>query len=328
MTTTLASRPQAEAAFRAMGTDVHVLVHGALAPTLVDLARERIDILESSWSRFRPTSELCFLNACAGRGPVPVSADLLLLVERMQEAWRMTEGRFDPTILTSLTRLGYDVDFATVAARTAVDDIDVLPAPGMAGLVIDAQASTVQLPAGIGIDPGAIGKGLAADLVADELRAAGADGVLVNLGGDIAIRGNADAAWCIGVEDERRAADDPSRMLMTLEFAPERDSIGIATSTTLTRRWAQGRRHHVIDPRTGHVADGDLVQATVTHDQAWQAEVLATAALLQDSASAQQWLDARDIAAVLTTASTTYCTDALTRARSVRSTHEKEHHHG
>ena len=326
MTTALLAPTTAESTFRAMGTDVHVLVHAhpGLAPLLVDLARERIEVLESSWSRFRAASELSLLNAAAGSGPVSVSPDLLLLVERMREAWLLTDGLFDPTIWESITRLGYDADFATVTSRTAAPaaTIDVAPAPGMAGIVIDHAASTVQLPRGIGLDPGAIGKGLAADVVADELRDLGAEGVLVNLGGDIAIRGRIDASWCIGVEDERVRAQSPNRLLTQLSFGDDQDAIAIATSTTLTRRWAQGTRHHVIDPRTGDVARGDLTQATVLHEQAWRAEVLATAALLQDSASALAWLDDRGIAALLTTATTTH------RTRALAGSELKEHHHG
>ena len=162
-----------ELSFRAMGTDCHVL---AYAPDLLDdpsvvdeigsLARTRVELLEQSWSRFRPSSELSRLNDRAGTGPHEVSADLLLLVERMRAAWEATAGLFDPTVLTSMRALGYDADFATVVARAAsLDDVRLAAAPGMSGVRIDLGAGTVDLPAGIGLDPGAIGKGLAADII-------------------------------------------------------------------------------------------------------------------------------------------------------------------
>ncbi len=133
---------------------------------------------------------------------------------------------------------------------------------------------TVSLPPGVGLDPGAIGKGLAADVIAEELWSAGAQGVLVNLGGDISIAGIAgdDEPWAIGLEDERRPADDPDRLLRLLEFPIGTDRLGIATSTTLKRRWAQGRRHHVIDPRTGAMSTSPLVQVTVVAASACDAE--------------------------------------------------------
>jgi thiamine biosynthesis lipoprotein len=291
-----------------MGTDCHVVVVAA-APAcndLLTLAADRVELLEDCWSRFRPASALNQLNARAGQGPVPVSADLLVLVTRMKQAWSMSNGLFDPTVLSSMTALGYDADFDTVTARPAasvLDDVLVAAAPGMSGVVVDDVASTVALPAGVGIDPGAIGKGLASDIVATELYDAGADGVLVNLGGDLAFIGTtADGTgWAIGVEDERKPVDDPDRVIRRFDFPDGATTAGVATSTTLKRRWAQGRRHHVIDPRTGSMSVSDLVQVTVVSDEAWNAEVLATTALLMTSDEAERWLRDRDITAILLT---------------------------
>ena len=292
-----------EVRFRAMGTDCHVLVAApeGVDDVLAGLARERVELLEQCWSRFRPDSELSLLNARAGSGPIAVSDDLLMLVQRMRAAWLLSDGLFDPTVLTSMNALGYDADFATVTARSAasIADVTVAASPGMSGVTIDG--STVALPAGVGLDPGAIGKGLAADVIATELHAAGATGVLVNLGGDLSLAGEADSAWSIGVEDERRPADDDDRVLRVLEFPEGTERVGVATSTTLKRRWAQGRRHHVIDPRTGTMSTSDLVQVTVVASTAWEAEVTATTALLLPSAQAARWLADRGVTAVLLT---------------------------
>jgi thiamine biosynthesis lipoprotein len=288
-----------------MGTDCHVLVYAPResAEELADLAIMRVELLEQSWSRFRPGSELNRLNATAGRGPQPVSADLLQLAQRMHEAWTATAGLFDPTVLASVRALGYDTDFATVAARpaTALDDVLLAAAPGMSAVRIDEQRSTVALPAGVGLDPGAIGKGLAADIVAEELLAAGASGVLVNLGGDVSLAGEpADGEpWSIGIEDERVPVDHPDRVLEAIAVAGPR--AGVATSTTLKRRWAQGRRHHVLDPRTGRMSTGDLVQVTVVAATACAAEWSATAALLQDPEDAAAWLREHGLPAILMT---------------------------
>jgi thiamine biosynthesis lipoprotein len=288
-----------------MGTDCHVLVYASqsVAEELADLALVRVELLEQSWSRFRPASELNRLNASAGHGPQPVSADLLRLGLSMRAAWLGTGGLFDPTILASMRALGYDADFATVAARPAgaLDDVLLAAAPGMSGVTIDESSSTISLPSGVGLDPGAIGKGLAADIVAEELISAGAHGVLVNLGGDVSLAGepDTDEPWAIGIEDERRGADDPDRLMQTLTLAGGR--AGVATSTTLKRRWAQGRRHHVLDPRTGSMSASDLVQVTVIAPDACTAEWSATAALLQHSDDAAAWLHQQGRTAILLT---------------------------
>lgn len=299
-----------------MGTDCHVLVVAPQreADAFATLAIERVELLEECWSRFRATSELNALNSSAGTGPRVVSEDLYLLVECMRRAWQASNGLFDPTVLTSMRALGYDADLATIAARaagSAVDDVALASAPGMSGVVLDGRLRCISLPSSVGVDPGAIGKGLAADLVATELIAAGVSGVLVNLGGDLRIAGaTADGApWTIGVEDERVLTDHPDRIACELVLPVGASGAGIATSSTLKRRWAQGRRHHVIDPRTGRVSESDLTQVTVVAPTAAEAEVLATTALLMPSGDAVEWLRATERTAVLLTAGRTITID-------------------
>ena len=109
--------------------------------------------------------------------------------------------------------------------------------------------------------------------------------------------GDADA-WVIAVEDERdpdNTAREPQ--LVTLDAAStdaDYETFGIATSSTLYRRWAGGTRHHVIDPRTGVMADPDLIQATVWCGAGWLAEVTATAAMLMKPDEARTWLDTHE----------------------------------
>lgn len=291
-----------------MGTDCSLtcFAPGEAGRLLIEAAVTRIELLEDCWSRFRDHSELSRLNRRAGTGPVRCSPDLIRLVATMRAAWEMTGGLFDPTILPAIKAAGYDADFATVIARGAIaaSSASLTPerAPGMARVVIDEDLATIDLPAGTGLDPGAIGKGLAADIIAGELMGAGADGVLVNLGGDLVFAGvpGKDASWIIAIEDERVASDHPDRVIRHLEFEPGIASGAVATSTTLKRVWAGGR-HHLIDPRTGDIARGELVQATVVADSGWRAEAAATAALLMGVGRAPQWLLDHDLVSVLLT---------------------------
>ena len=259
--------------FRAMGTDCSIQVWSASdADTLADLARMRVEILEQTWSRFRSTSELSMLNARAGQGSIEVSSDMVTLVTAMKRAWEITDGAFDPTVGTAMRAWGYDVTFSDVIARDYGVPTTIARTPGMGGVVIDG--CTVTLPTGVELDPGAIGKGLAADIIAHEIHAAGATGVLVDLGGDIVVHGMPGAdIWRIEVTDER----SPEAIVHTFEITD--DHAGIATSSVLRRRWA-GTRHHIIDPITGAVADTGPVQVTVLAATGADAEVIATAAIL------------------------------------------------
>ncbi|MDO8733503.1 MAG: FAD:protein FMN transferase [Actinomycetota bacterium] len=300
---------QAQLSFRAMGAACSVLVYAPrAAERLCQVAVSRVALLEQSWSRFRESSELNQLNASAGTGPFVVSGDLLSLVWHMKRAWELTDGLFDPTMLAQIKAAGYDADFATVIARDALASARTWAVPhrssAMADVKIDLQASTVLLPGDIGLDPGAIGKGLAGDIIAAELMRAGATGVLVDLGGDIVMAGTpgGEDFWAIAVEDER-SPNDESREPLIVRFDPVDGSHAIATSSTLYRRWAGGTRHHVMDPRTGLVANPELVQATVWCGAGWLAEVSATAALLMTKDQALAWLQEHQRGFAIMTAS-------------------------
>src|SRR4051812_2608175 len=103
----------AELRFRAMGADAHVIVVGGSGELAVAV-RERIDDLERRWSRFLPDSEVNELNRCSGQ-PLMVSPETAQLVERATQAWRITGGSFDATVLGDVIRAGYDRPFDEVA---------------------------------------------------------------------------------------------------------------------------------------------------------------------------------------------------------------------
>jgi thiamine biosynthesis lipoprotein len=216
----------------------------------------------------------------AGR-PVVVSADTIALLTRSVDGWRRTGGLFDPTVHAALIGLGYDRDLALVQVGPGSAAALSSPAPGCAGIDIDPAASTVRLPPGVAVDPGGIGKGLAADLVAAELLEADAAGCLVNVGGDLRALGQSptDAGWVVTVPDPYR----PGEELLRAALAEG----GVATSSRLERRWrAAGIEvHHLIDPFTGAPANGDIAAATVVAAHAWEAEVLVKAVAVGGTAA-------------------------------------------
>lgn len=255
-----------ESTGRVMGTDLHVVLLDA-APGAHDRIAARLAQLEARWSRFRADSEITRLNR-AGGAPVPVSPDTRRLLEHLVAGWRLAAGRFDPTVLPALVAAGYDRSFEQLT--TGASAVAPVPGRGLDGLELDDHHA--RLPAGIAVDPGGLGKGLAADLVTAEALAAGwATGILVNLGGDLRAAGDTPSpGW--GVE-----LDDPAGVTVGLVDG------AVATSTTSRRRWTttDGRdHHHVIDPRTGAPAATDARSVTVVTGEAWLAEALATALLL------------------------------------------------
>src|SRR3979411_1511097 len=109
--------------FRAMGTDIHLLVNGP-AP-LLDIAQRRIEGLERRWSRFIETSEISQLNAADG-WPCLVSRDTVTLICRAIEGWRLTHAPFAPTVLGDVIRAGYDRSFDLIDEADNDDGLSTL----------------------------------------------------------------------------------------------------------------------------------------------------------------------------------------------------------
>ena len=255
-----------------MGTDVDLIVGGGGAGDLVERAARRIRELERRWSRFDPHSEISALNR-SGR-PTAVSEETFELIERAVTGWRLTGGAFDPTVLEAVAALGYDRDFASLGGVSGSRSTG--PSRGCGGTVLSRETRVVSLPDGVGKDPGGIGKGLAADMVARDLMRAGARGCCVNIGGDLRVEGRAPGGgpWTVEVEDPLAGGG---------RVACLRIRRGAATTSCRTRRtWAtrNGARHHLVDPSTGDSADSGVAAVTVVSGLAWKGEVLSKAAFV------------------------------------------------
>ena len=262
---------EAEARFRAMGSDVHVIVVGG-SLELLETARDLVEDLEARWSRFRPTSEVSRLNLLAGM-PVRVSPLTLELVRRALEGAWLTGGRFDATVLGAMLRAGYDRSFEFLGEEEPITGSSL--ELGGDRIVVDVASSTVMIPDGVGFDPGGIGKGFAADVLVRELLSQGAAGVCANVGGDLRVEGDPPhgEAWTVAIEHPIRP--DVTQLVGLRSGA-------VATSSRMRRTWGprEDRRHHLIDPSTGMSARTGLASATVIAAEGWQAEVVAKAAFI------------------------------------------------
>lgn len=264
-----------EAHGRAMASRVRLVRVGGTDAVFAG-AFDLLSGLERAWSRFVDGSDVDRLNRAPGQ-LLAVGPHTITLLEAMSEAWRLTGGRFDPTVLPELLRAGYDRSIHDPTRLSEIpSETAARPAHGLAGLRLDRSSGLAGLPRRTAIDPGGIGKGLAADLTVRAMLDAGADGALVEIGGDLAAAGHQSGAdgWPVAVEDPR----DPTRTLGTIVIRGG----GVATSSTLTRRWGPpgAPRHHVFDPRAGRISATDLVAVTTVASCGWLAEAHATAILV------------------------------------------------
>lgn len=274
-----------------MGTRAHVLVNGINATAQADAARDTLDQLERRWSRFLGDSEISLLNA--GAAPVVVSPVTCALIGRAVDGWRITNGRFDPTVLGDVVRAGYDRTFDEVPAATRPGASD--RRRGCGGIEVDEDIQLVRMPPQVAFDPGGIGKGYAADLVVAQVMKEGARGACVNVGGDVRVDGRADGdtAWAIDVLDPFTGC--PHDTVLVADG-------GVATTSRTGRHWIVDGRpaHHVIDPSTGQPAARGLAAVTVIAADAWLAEVFAKAAFVGGLDDGVAFLEEHAIAGLFT----------------------------
>jgi thiamine biosynthesis lipoprotein len=287
----------ASVSFPALGTTALLCVAESEAlPAAHDVLERELDELDAACSRFRDDSELVRLNATAGSGAVPVSRLLFKAVEVALAAAETTDGLVDPTIGRALRLAGYDRRFASVRLRDgSTFRASFEPVPGRRGVRLDRARRTISLPAGVELDLGATAKALAADRIASSAARESGTGVLVSLGGDIAVAGRPpDCGWPVRVADDHAA--DPDEPGPTVAIAAG----GLATSGTAVRNWLAGRTrlHHIVDPRTGRPADTPWRTVTVAGPTCLDANVASTAAVVLGE-EAPGWLAGRGLPARL-----------------------------
>jgi len=280
---------------RALGCAARLVVTDPRAVRLAEIAVAGVlREIDDACSRFRPDSELSRLNASPERD-VALSPTLAAALGVALRAARLSDGAVDPTVGSAVIAAGYDRDFALVAPDGGAVPLAARPVPGWRTIAFDPGRRTVRLPAGVRVDLGATAKALAADLAADAaLRAAGG-GVLVSLGGDVAMRGEAPAGgWRVQV------GEDSTAPLAAGAEAVRAAAGGVATSSTTVRRWRRGGAtlHHLIDPRTGLPAGGPWRTVTTAAATCVDANVAATAAIVM-GAAAPAWLAAAGVPARL-----------------------------
>jgi thiamine biosynthesis lipoprotein len=277
------------AEWEAIGTTIRVVVTDA---SRLDSARgmltDDLAALDLACSRFRADSELIRLEARAGR-PTTVSALLAGTVRAALRGAQLTDGLVDPTVGRAMEDMGYDRDFASVPAQNGTLQVTVSHVPQWRQVHLDEATKQLTVPAGVRLDLGATAKAWAADHSAEGIARVLGCGVLVSLGGDIAVAGEVPpGGWPIRVQDVTgdplTPSEGPSDVITIREG-------GLATSSTSARRWRRGGdlMHHILDPRTGRPADSDWRTVSVAAGSALDANIASTAAIIRGR-SAIGWL--------------------------------------
>jgi thiamine biosynthesis lipoprotein len=184
---------------------------------------------------------------------------------------RDTYGAFDITVAPLVNAWGFGFKHAQMPTPEQVDSL----------LQIRSQ-----------LDFSAIAKGYGCDAVARLLQSRGVDNLMVEIGGEVVVRGKNPSGelWRIGIN---RPVDDTLSVETPLQAVLTMTDRGMATSGNYRNFYYKGGRKyaHTIDPRTGYPVQHDLLSATVIAADCATADAYATSFMVLGLDSARKVLD-------------------------------------
>jgi thiamine biosynthesis lipoprotein len=164
-----------------------------------------------------------------------------------------------------------------VQERPATPPAALRPVAGFAHVHLNSARRTVRIPRGVRLDLGSSAKAFAADRAAARICGAVGSGVLVSLGGDIAVAGSPPpGGWAVGIAVDSATPVDRVTQVVAIHCG------GLASSSTEVRTWSSGARHvhHIINPESGDCVAPYWTLVSATGESCVAANAVTTAAIV------------------------------------------------
>ena len=236
---------------------------------------DSLDKLASTW---RDDSELSALNANVSIDWIAVSEPFCDLLERTLGISRITDGAFDPTVGPLVNLWGFGPPGQVTEPPADADIVAAQHRVGFNLLEVDCNEQLVRKDVpDLYVDLSGWAKGHAVDLVAALLDSRGIENYMVEIGGELRVRGynRHGSKWAIGIEAPSTSKRVPHAIVHVTDTS-------VATSGDYRNYFEHdGKRYsHTIDPRTGRPVTHSLAAVTVVDASAAFADAMATALLV------------------------------------------------
>ena len=240
--------------------------YGEDLQTAIDSALAQVD---QEFSMFNEQSTVARINR--GDSTVERSSMFEEVFELAQQVNADTRGAFDITVAPLVNAWGFGFKHEQMPTAEQVDSL----------LKIRSQ-----------MDFSAIAKGYGCDVVARLLEHHGIFNYMVDIGGEVVVRGqsNRNRDWRVGVT---KPTEDSLSINGEVQAILPLTDIAMATSGNYRNfYYKDGRRYaHTIDPRTGYPVQHELLSATVFADNCATADAYATSFMVLGLDSARVLLD-------------------------------------
>lgn len=265
----------------AMDTYMEFTAYGKNSEKAVDAAIEEVQKLDAMLSAENSKSEVYALNE---QGNLQATDDLAELILRGKEIYQETDGLFDDTIYPVMKLWGFPTGnyhvptAAEVQKKLALVDGNKVEIQTRdsdeKGRDSKEKANFVTLGAYQQIDFGGIAKGYTGQKLAELFQEYGVSSALVSLGGNIQAIGTKPdgSSWKVGIRDPKGGQQDYIGVLSV-------ENQAVVTSGGYERYFEEdGETYiHIINPRTGYPADGDLLSVTIVSKDGTLADGMSTA---------------------------------------------------
>lgn len=254
-----------------------------------------LELVNDLMSTYRPQSELMRFNAYKGSEPFVLSEPTRTVITEAIRIGKQTHGVLDVTVgpLVELWGFGAQGRVEQAPEQSQIDAVQ--PYIGIEKLTLTALGLTKSTP-NLAVDLSTIAKGYGVDRVADILEQAGIQNYLVEIGGEMRIKGaKPEQPWRIAIEKPETAERSVQRVI-----AP--GDMGVATSGDYRNYFEQDgvRFSHLINPHTGRPIQNRIVSTTVFHPSCMTADGYATALnIMDDEREALDFANKHQIAALL-----------------------------
>lgn len=246
-------------------------------------------------STYIPDSELMRFNSWNSTQPFLLSEETAEVIAEALRVAEETEGLLDVTIRPLVELWGFGATGRVEQAPSEEQYQQVLPYIGYDKLHLDALWLSKSDPR-VSLDLSTIAKGYGVDRVAELLDDLGFTAYLVEVGGDIRLRGPKPDGqpWRIAVE---RPVSGEQAVQRIIEF----ETMALATAGDYRNYFEQDgvRLSHILDPRTGRPIQNRVVSSTVLHASCISADAYSTALMIMDADEAIAFADELGLAAFI-----------------------------
>ncbi|MGI2108028.1 FAD:protein FMN transferase [Shewanella frigidimarina] len=263
-----------------MGTTYHIKVvnsdrlpEAQLLQAEIDMA---LEVVNDQMSTYRSDSELSKFNQLQVQQSVKVSADTIKVIEEGIRLYQETDGALDITLgpVVNLWGFGPDKRPTTIPTQAQIDNAKAKM--GIKELSIKGLTLTKH-NADLYVDLSSIAKGFGVDKIAAILDKYHVSGYLVEIGGELNVKGTKDdnTPWRVAVEQ-------PTTEGQAVQQVIEPGTMSLATSGDYRNFYQENgeRFSHLIDPRNGYPIKHQLASATVLHSSCMTADGYATAMMV------------------------------------------------